>query len=142
MKRQEHHTHHRGSNTIALLNHVPVGLSHERQLMTHSGHAATAHLITSSARSRNDSDIVRPSALAVLRLMTSSKLVGCSTGMSAGLFPCKTFCTNSAVCRYRAVDWWPYDIRPPASANERKFVAAARPCLSARSATCLVEKVA
>src|SRR5262245_5755018 len=33
--------------------------------------AASDHSITSSARSRNDSGIARPSALAVLRLMTS-----------------------------------------------------------------------
>ena len=36
--------------------------------------------ITSSARASNGSGISRPSALAVLRLMTSSNLVGCSTG--------------------------------------------------------------
>jgi hypothetical protein len=30
---------------------------------------------------------VRPSALATLTLMTSSNLVGCSTGRSAGLAP-------------------------------------------------------
>jgi hypothetical protein len=34
--------------------------------------------IISSARSKNDSGIVSPSALAVLRLTTSSNLVGCS----------------------------------------------------------------
>src|SRR5207253_1833377 len=34
--------------------------------------------------------IVRPSAFAVLRLMTSSNLVGCSTGRSAGLAPFRT----------------------------------------------------
>ena len=39
----------------------------------------------SSARASTDGGIVRPSALAVLRLMTSSNLVGCSTGRSAGL---------------------------------------------------------
>src|SRR5262249_2639399 len=48
---------------------------------------ATFHSITSSARNRNDSGIVRPSALAVVRLITRSNLVGCSTGMSAGLAP-------------------------------------------------------
>jgi hypothetical protein len=37
--------------------------------------------ITSSARARNDSGIVRPSALAVMRLMVSLNLVGCSTGI-------------------------------------------------------------
>ena len=43
--------------------------------------------ITSSARSKNDSGIVRPSALAFLRLMARSILVGCATGMSAGVAP-------------------------------------------------------
>src|SRR5215207_5192282 len=40
------------------------------------------HSITSSARRRNDSGIVKPMTLAVLRLMTSSKTAGCSIGMS------------------------------------------------------------
>ena len=31
--------------------------------------------------------MVRPSALAVLRLMTNSNVVGCKTGRSAGLAP-------------------------------------------------------
>ena len=43
--------------------------------------------ITSSARSRNDSGIFSPIALAVVRLMTSSNLVGCKTGRSAGFSP-------------------------------------------------------
>src|SRR5262249_18502173 len=46
---------------------------------------AAPHSITSSARRRNDSGIVNPIALAVVRLMTRSNFVGCSTGMSAGL---------------------------------------------------------
>src|SRR5262249_19610744 len=41
--------------------------------------------ITSSARRRNDSGIERSSALAVVRLMIRSNLLGCSTGMSPGL---------------------------------------------------------
>src|SRR5262245_27732593 len=45
------------------------------------------HWITSSARASTDRGIVKPSALAVLRLMTSSNLVGCSVGRSAGLAP-------------------------------------------------------
>src|SRR2546426_3621074 len=36
--------------------------------------------MTSSARASSDGGIVSPSALAVLRLMTSSNLVGCSIG--------------------------------------------------------------
>jgi hypothetical protein len=43
--------------------------------------------MTSSARWRNDSEIVIPSALAVLRFTNSSNLVGCSTGKSPGLAP-------------------------------------------------------
>ncbi len=37
--------------------------------------------------------MVRPSALAVLRLMTSSNFVGCSTGRSAGLAPFRILST-------------------------------------------------
>jgi hypothetical protein len=45
------------------------------------------HSIVSSARSRSEVGIVMPSALAVLRLITNSNLVGCITGRSAGLSP-------------------------------------------------------
>src|ERR1700731_4639733 len=45
------------------------------------------HSITSSARARIDGGTVSPSALAVLRLTTSSNVVGCCTGRSAGLAP-------------------------------------------------------
>src|SRR5262249_61604386 len=48
---------------------------------------AAVHSITSSARSRRASDILSPSALAVVRLMTRSNLVGCCTRSSAGLAP-------------------------------------------------------
>ncbi len=41
--------------------------------------------ITSSARSNSSFGIVSPSAFAVLRLMTSSNLVGCSIARSLGL---------------------------------------------------------
>ena len=43
--------------------------------------------IISSARASSDGGISRPSALAVLRLMTSSYLVGACTGRSAGFSP-------------------------------------------------------
>ena len=49
------------------------------------------HSITLSARTRNDSGIVSPRAFAVLRLITSSNLVGCSIGMSATLMPRKSW---------------------------------------------------
>src|SRR5262245_913036 len=45
------------------------------------------HSITSSAVICMISGTVRPSALAVLRLITSSNLVGCTTGRSAGFAP-------------------------------------------------------
>src|SRR5262245_32077817 len=48
---------------------------------------AAFHSITLSARPRSESGIVRPSALAVLRLMISSTLVVDWTGKSAGFSP-------------------------------------------------------
>src|SRR5262245_48662541 len=45
------------------------------------------HSITSSARPSSGSGTVRPSALAVLRLMISSTFTTCWTGRSAGLSP-------------------------------------------------------
>src|SRR5207237_4947865 len=43
--------------------------------------------ITSSARARSEAGTSMPSALAVLRLITSRKLVGCWTGRSPTLAP-------------------------------------------------------
>src|SRR5207245_8024205 len=51
------------------------------------------HRRLSSARTRIDCGIVKPRALAVLRLMTNSNFVGCSTGRSAGLAPLRIFPT-------------------------------------------------
>ena len=48
---------------------------------------APPHSITSSARASSDGGTSRPSALAVLRLMTNSNLVGACTGKSAGFSP-------------------------------------------------------
>jgi hypothetical protein len=45
------------------------------------------HSITSSARASSDGGISKPSAFAVLRLMTSSYFVGACTGKSAGFSP-------------------------------------------------------
>ncbi len=49
------------------------------------------HSITSSARDRIDGGMARPRALAVLRLMTNSNVVGCRAGRSAGLAPLRIF---------------------------------------------------
>ena len=48
---------------------------------------AALHSITSSARASSVGDTSRPNALAVLRLMTSSYLVGACTGKSPGFSP-------------------------------------------------------
>src|SRR6201997_1998472 len=45
------------------------------------------HSITSSARPKSIGGTSRPSAFAVLRLITSSYFVGCCTGKSAGFVP-------------------------------------------------------
>jgi hypothetical protein len=49
--------------------------------------AVRPHSITSSARASRVGGTSRPSALAVLRLMISSYLVGACTGRSAGFSP-------------------------------------------------------
>src|SRR5215471_21100123 len=54
------------------------------------------HSITSSARNRNDSGIVRSMALAALRLMIRVNRVGTSTGRSAGLAPFRILSTKVA----------------------------------------------
>ena len=46
-----------------------------------------------SAKSTTDRGILMPSFSAVCRLMTNSNLIGCSTGMSAGLAPFKILST-------------------------------------------------
>src|SRR6266853_5010269 len=72
----------------------------ERGRAEHDEQLATlAHPITSSARSSSSCGIVSPSALAVLRLMTSSNFVGCSTGSSAGLDPLRILSTKTAARR-------------------------------------------
>src|SRR5215831_11803280 len=58
--------------------------------------------ITSSARASSDGGMVRLSALAVLRLITSSNLVGCSIGRSAGLAPLRVLSTYRAARRFKS----------------------------------------
>jgi hypothetical protein len=58
--------------------------------------------MTSSARAKSACGRVRPSACAVFRLMTSSNLVGCSTGSSEGFAPFRIFPAYTPICRYAA----------------------------------------
>jgi hypothetical protein len=67
-----------------------------RRSLSRDGHspsyafaAETGYSMTSSARASSDCGSVRPSALAVFRLTTSSNRVGRSTGRSAGRAPAR-----------------------------------------------------
>src|SRR5262249_47791328 len=55
---------------------------------------ASFHLISLFARASSSGGIVRPICFAVLRLITSSNFVGCSTGRSAGLAPFRILSTS------------------------------------------------
>jgi hypothetical protein len=57
--------------------------------------------MSSSARARTAGGIVSPSILAVLRLITSSNLLGCSMGRSAGFAPLRILSTYVAARRNR-----------------------------------------
>src|SRR5262249_22778084 len=81
---------------------------------------ATPHSMTSSAVCRNGSGMVRPSAFAVLRLITSSYLVGCWTGRSLGLAPLRIRSTYPAACRNMSASSGPYEINPPSLAKNGK----------------------
>src|SRR5262245_51264999 len=61
------------------------------------------HSITSSARASNDGGTSSPSVLAVLRLITSSYLVGACTGRSAGFSPLRTRSTYEAARRKESI---------------------------------------
>src|SRR5262245_33481928 len=82
-----------------------------------SDELASLHSITSSASASSVEGTVRPMILAVVRFMTKSNLVGCSTGRSAGLAPRKILSTYAADRRNMSEKLGPYDIRPPASTN-------------------------
>src|SRR5262249_61794096 len=63
---------------------------------------AAHHSITSSARASKVAGTSRRRALAVIRLMTRSNLVGCSTGISAAFAPRKILSTKSAARRCKS----------------------------------------
>jgi hypothetical protein len=58
--------------------------------------------------------MVRLSSFAVVRLMTSSNFMGCSSGKSASLAPLRILSTKVATCRKFAGTPGPYAMRPPA----------------------------
>ena len=77
------------------------------QKQTHAVQQKGRYSITSSARASSVGGIVNPSALAVLRLMTNSNLVGCWTGRSAGFTPFKILSTNEAAPMKTSVSFGP-----------------------------------
>src|SRR5215813_2171203 len=64
-----------------------LGSSRRKRTAIHS--ECRCYSMTSSARARIEDGTVRPSALAVWRLTTSSNVVGCWTRRSAGLAPAR-----------------------------------------------------
>src|SRR5262245_40268516 len=63
---------------------------------------APLHSITSSASCSRCRGTLRPRALAVLRLTTSSNVVGCTTSRSAGLAPLRILAVYAPTWRYEA----------------------------------------
>jgi hypothetical protein len=61
------------------------------------------HSITSSATASSPGGKLRPNALAVLRLITSSNLVACMTGRSAGFSPLRMRPVYRPAWRYPSV---------------------------------------
>jgi hypothetical protein len=61
--------------------------------------ASFDHLVGTAS---SEAGMSRPSVFAVLRLMTSSNFVGCSTGRSAGLAPLRILSTKNAARRQAA----------------------------------------
>src|SRR5262245_28677311 len=78
------------------------------------------HSITSSARSSSAGGTSRRRALAVLRLITSSNLVGYCTGRSGGFAPRSIRSTYVTPSRTWSVRLFPYEINPPARAKNAK----------------------
>src|SRR2546423_13723730 len=85
-------------NSIALTAHRPLlGLPRLADIFIVLRHVSNvpkpevAYSITSSARTSNEGRTDTPSALAVFMLISSSNLVGCSTGRSAGVGPLTIF---------------------------------------------------
>src|SRR4051794_30305307 len=74
-------------------------LCHKR---THAPHKRQPYSITSSARVSSVGGTMTPSAFAVFKLITSSYLVGCSTGRSAGFAPLKILSTKPVDRRKRS----------------------------------------
>src|SRR4029078_13168776 len=77
----------------------------------------SSHSISSSSRERSEYGIVRPKALAVVRLTINSNLEGCSTGRSAGFAPLNILSMWWAARAAIAMASGPYEKSPPSFAQ-------------------------
>src|SRR5262249_10465813 len=84
------HQHGNASHPLALLRARPERPSRRSATEQRDERAPVVHSIPSSARADNVGGTSRPSIFAVLRLITNSNLVGCTTGRSAGCSPLRT----------------------------------------------------
>jgi len=77
----------------ALLSSPTVSARYSYTSFAEASSSWQAHRITSSAWKRSIGGSVRPRACAVLRLITNSNFLGCSTGRSAGVAPLRSLST-------------------------------------------------
>ena len=70
-----------------------IGCWPRKQSAEERSSCLTYHFMTLSARANTLGGMVRPICLAVLKLITSSNLVGCSSGRSAGFAPLRILST-------------------------------------------------
>src|SRR5262249_38008559 len=89
VRRRERHENPDPAQPVALLR-AHRERPHHRPTAAPRDELAAFHSITSSARPSSGSGTIRPSALAVFRLMISSTFVDCWTGKSAGCSPLRT----------------------------------------------------
>src|SRR6266568_3368007 len=119
------------SNPLRLLRRDDERRGEQAASQTADERAPLHHWMISSARCSSDRGIVSPSALAVLRLITSSNFVGCSMGRSPGLAPLRILSTYTAAIRNMSERFAPYPMSPPASTHaERPKIVGSR-CLTA-----------
>ena len=87
---RQHRARHQAAakrHQAAAKRHQAAAKRHQAAAKRHPQAATGVHSITSLARSLRLYGMVKPSALAVFRLMSSSNLVGCSIGRSDGFAP-------------------------------------------------------
>ena len=90
---------YRNGEPLKLTRRANVGLMHRSNQQPYS--------ITSSATVSNLSGMMRPSVLALLRLITSSNSVGASMGSSPGLAPLRILSTKAAERRVMSAMFGP-----------------------------------